>query len=123
MPRRYNKMQPLTKKAERALRGTIKQWEVRASGKPVDEYCPLCVFKSYSYDFPIGQYISCKKCPVVMRFGMTCFCSHSFVKYRSAVIARRSPDYANPHVTIHAKRVLRFLRDTLRLGLKARERD
>ena len=131
MPRRYNAMPPLTQKAERALRKTIARWERRAAGDNLSGFnaesylnlaeesrrqaeltrrqveCPLCAA------FPAN----CPACPVYQRMpgSKDCFDVPAYGEWN------HTPD-ASPEETEAAKKVARFLRDTLRLGLAAREK-
>ncbi len=114
MPRRYNKMPPLTTEAERALRESIKKWEYLSSGEATSEPdCALCeIWNNIKSD--------CSGCPLSMRTGTTCYDDKSPYDRWLCV---SGDTYNSPNVMAAAKQMLRILRDTLRLGLKARERN
>lgn len=107
MPRRYNKMPPLTARAEKALWKTIELWTRIASGENVDEDCPLCVA------FPGDD--DCDVCPVNQRMPGEKFCIHVPAWRRFNGTKLGSVENLKA-----AKACVRFLRDTLRLGLAAR---
>lgn len=111
MPRRYRPMPPLTHRAERALRKCIKEkWELRASGGSGALECELCV--TYPDD--------CEGCPVALRARVT-GCRNTPYDDWSQKWALGTRAHSDPLVVAAAKKELRFLKDTLRLGLAARE--
>ena len=103
MPRRYQKMKPLTQKGEEALRATIKDWE-RVGGRVHASFCHLCGL------------LQCDECPVDQRTGYGCT-SHRFLR------EWYSTWDGTPEAERAARKIRRFLRDTLRLGIAARERE
>lgn len=108
MPRRYRPMPPLTRRAERALRKTIaEKWEPLANGKTTAADCALCEEFITDREF-------CTKCPVAIRAGELGCTNTPYMRIEGI---RGSTQFIQS-----AKRELRFLRDTLRLGLKAREK-
>lgn len=115
MPRRYKQMKGLTYRAERALRKCLREkWDYLARGEePETLECALCV-AFVPADAGSTSVRSCRKCPVRHRTGRRdCadtpywdwHCGHSKERRIAAAKAER-----------------RFLLDTLRLGLRARER-
>lgn len=119
MPRRrYNKMPPLTQKAERALRKCIEEkWELIVSGDiSEDTDCALCEIYIGDSDFAS---CSCIGCPVRQRTGAA-FCRETpYLSWRQEAVYSDRP--RSSKAITAARRELRFLKDTLRLGLKARE--
>ena len=119
MPRKYKVMTGLTYRAERALRGCIRgKWEPLASGKfdkPREAWCDCCTL------------LGCDKCPIAERAGMGGCKNTPYIVWcsslRGQVYWPYTVDYNIPTTVAFAKKELRFLKDTLRLGLAARERN
>lgn len=119
MPRKYKAMTGLTYRAERALRRCIRdKWEPLASGKfdkPREPFCVCCAL------------LDCDKCPIGERAGVY-GCQNTpyiawFRSLKGQVDWPYTVDYNTPTTVALAKKELRFLKDTLRLGLAARERN
>jgi len=120
MPRRYKRMKGLTYRAERALRKCLREkWDPLARGEePETFWCELCIQYSPT-DMSSQKNSYCLRCPVMARTGQR-DCKGS--PYREWENAYNDLGIASPQAIAAAKAERRFLRDTLRLGLAARER-
>lgn len=123
MPKKYKQIQGLTYRAERALRKCINgKWTDLSSGEfkgSEEPECALCKEFVTRPSYPIEK--NCLDCPIYHRTGQElCYGT----PYRNWCMERCISYLSNnaPAVIEAAKKERKFLMDTLRLGLNARER-